>query len=163
MSECLTRCSVRSLRLLGRAKARPLTKRQAHIPHIGRTWYDIINLTMLSLLFAAAPAFASSLTGPQKNAVRSAQQYITVQGFSRNGLIEQLSSEYGDGYNVSDATAAVDSMDIDWNSQAVRSAEQYLSSQGFSCNGLIEQLSSSHGDKYTRSQAAHGAKQAGAC
>ena len=50
---------------------------------------------MLSLLFAAAPAFASSLTGPQKNAVRSAQQYITVQGFSRNGLIEQLSSEYG--------------------------------------------------------------------
>lgn len=124
---------------------------------------NIINLTMLSLLFAAAPAFASSLTGSQKNAVRSAQQYITVQGFSRNGLIEQLSSEYGDGYNVSDATAAVDSMDIDWDSQAVRSAEQYLSSQGFSCNGLIEQLSSSHGDKYTRSQAAHGAKQAGAC
>lgn len=124
---------------------------------------NFLKLAMIAVLFAAAPAWANSLTGPQKNAVRSAQQYISVQGFSRNGLIEQLSSDYGDGYNVSDATVAVDSMNIDWNKQAVRSAKQYLSIQGFSCKGLIEQLSSSYGDKYTQSQATYGAKQAGAC
>ena len=118
---------------------------------------------MVAVLFASVSTWANSLTGPQKNAVRSAQQYISVQGFSRNGLIEQLSSDYGDGYNVSDATVAVDSMNIDWNKQAVRSAKQYLSIQGFSCKGLIEQLSSSYGDKYTQSQANYGAKQAGAC
>ncbi|MDY0207772.1 MAG: Ltp family lipoprotein [Pseudomonas sp.] len=124
---------------------------------------NFLKLAMVAVLFAAAPTWANSLTGPQKNAVRSAQQYISIQGFSRNGLVEQLSSDYGDGYNVSDATVAVDSMNIDWNKQAVKSAKQYLSIQGFSCKGLIEQLSSSHGDKYTPSQATYGAKQAGAC
>ncbi|EPU0491394.1 Ltp family lipoprotein [Vibrio cholerae] len=124
---------------------------------------NFLKLVMVAVLFASAPTWANSLTGPQKNAVRSAQQYISIQGFSRNGLIEQLSSDYGDGYNVSDATVAVDSMNIDWNKQAVRSAKQYLSIQGFSCKGLIEQLSSSYGDKYTQSQATYGAKQAGAC
>ena len=124
---------------------------------------NFLKLAMVAVLFTSVSTWANSLTGPQKNAVRSAQQYISVQGFSRNGLIEQLSSDYGDGYNVSDATVAVDSMNIDWNKQAVRSAKQYLSIQGFSCKGLIEQLSSSYGDKYTQSQATYGAKQAGAC
>lgn len=104
-----------------------------------------------------------ALSGPQKNAVRSAKQYLSMQGFSREGLIQQLSSDYGDGYDVADATVAVDSLNIDWNEQAVRSAKQYLSMQGFSCKGLIEQLSSSAGDKYTVSQATYGAQQAGAC
>lgn len=86
-----------------------------------------------------------------------------MTGFSRDGLIEQLSSPYGDGYSVSDATAAVDSLSVDWNAQAVRSAEQYLQMTGFSCSGLIEQLSSEYGSKYTIDQATYGAKQAGAC
>lgn len=111
----------------------------------------------------AAPAQADGLTRPQKNAVRSAKQYLSIQGFSRSGLIQQLSSNAGDGYSVADATAAVDSLDVDWNEQAVRSAKQYLSIMGFSCKGLIEQLSSSSGDRYTVSQATHGARQAGAC
>ncbi|WP_350562757.1 Ltp family lipoprotein [Psychrobacter sp. CAL346-MNA-CIBAN-0220] len=103
------------------------------------------------------------LTRPQKNAIRSAKQYISMTGFSRDGLIDQLSSEYGDSYEVADATAAVDSLNIDWNEQAVRSAEQYLDMTGFSCDGLIEQLSSSAGSKYTVDEASYGAQQAGAC
>jgi len=103
------------------------------------------------------------LTGPQRNAVRSARQYLSLSGFSRAGLIEQLSSEYGDGYAVADATAAVDSLDVDWNENAARSAKQYLDLMGFSCSGLTEQLSSSAGDKYTQAQARHGAQAAGAC
>lgn len=103
------------------------------------------------------------LTRPQKNAVRSAEQYINMTGFSRDGLIEQLSSSAGNGYEVADATVAVDSLNIDWNEQAIRSAEQYLDMTGFSCDGLIEQLSSSAGSKYTVDEATHGAQQAGAC
>ena len=104
-----------------------------------------------------------SLTRPQSNAVRSANQYLSMSGFSRNGLIDQLSSNYGDGYDKADATAAVDSLNVDWNEQATRTATQYLEMSGFSCNGLIDQLSSSAGDKYTKAQATYGAKQAGAC
>ena len=104
-----------------------------------------------------------SLTRPQSNAVRSASQYLSMSGFSRKVLIDQLSSSYGDGYDKADATIAVDSLDVDWNEQAARSAAQYLEMSGFSCNGLIDQLSSSAGDKYTKDQATYGAQQAGAC
>lgn len=103
------------------------------------------------------------LTRPQKNAVRSAEQYLSFTGFSKEGLIEQLSSSAGDGYDVNDARIAVGSLDVDWNEQAVKSAEQYLSIMGFSCNGLIEQLSSDAGDKYTVDEANYGAQQSGAC
>ncbi|WP_297771920.1 Ltp family lipoprotein [uncultured Roseovarius sp.] len=109
-------------------------------------------------MLGASIASAQNLTGPQKNAVRSAKNYLSFSGFSRTGLIAQLSSPYGDGYNVADATAAVNSLSVEWNAQAVRSAKQYLEMMGFSCNGLIEQLSSDAGDKYTRSQATYGAR-----
>lgn len=103
------------------------------------------------------------LSGPQINAARSAQRYLRMSGFSREGLIQQLSSSYGDGYDLADATAAVDSLDVDWNENAVRSARQYLNLSGFSCRGVIEQLSSSAGDQYTVAQATYGAEHAGAC
>lgn len=122
-----------------------------------------LKLAIIATLLAAAPTWAESLTRPQENAVRSAKQYLSMKGFSRDGLIQQLSSDYGDGYKISDATVAVDSLNNDWNKEAVRSAKQYLSMKGFSCKGLIEQLSSSYGDKYTVSQATYGARQAGAC
>ena len=108
-------------------------------------------------------AASQVLAGPVENAIRSAESYLAMTGFSRDGLIEQLSSSYGDGYSISDATTAVDSLSVDWNAQAVRSAEQYLEMTGFSCSGLIEQLSSDYGSKYTIDQATYGAKQAGAC
>ena len=124
---------------------------------------NFLKVAMLATLLAATPTWADGLTGPQKNAVRSAKQYLSMQGFSRDGLIQQLSSEFGEGYKVADATIAVDSLSIDWNEQAVRSGKQYLSMQGFSCKGLIQQLSSSAGEKYTVSQATYGAQKAGAC
>ncbi|ASL39330.1 MULTISPECIES: Ltp family lipoprotein [Acetobacter] len=109
------------------------------------------------------PAEQNNLTAAQNNAVRSAKNYLDMSGFSRAGLIQQLSSDAGDGYSVSDATIAVDSLTVDWNENAVRSAKQYLEMSGFSCKGLIQQLSSSAGEKYTVSQATYGARQAGAC
>jgi hypothetical protein len=103
------------------------------------------------------------LTNQQRNAVRAATNYVNMSGFSKKGLIDQLSSSFGDDFDVADATAAVNSMTIDWNENAARSAKNYLDMSGFSCQGLIEQLSSSAGDKYTKSQATYGARQAGAC
>lgn len=125
---------------------------------------NIIRAVAVSgVVLTATFAQAQDLTGPQKNAVRSAENYLSFAGFSRDGLIEQLSSPYGDGYTLADATAAVDSLSVDWNAEAVEAAQQYLQMTGFSCNGLIDQLSSDYGNKFTRSQAKFGAEQAGAC
>lgn len=50
---------------------------------------------------------ASNFTTSQQNAVASAKNYLSLQGFSRHGLIAQLSSSAGEGYSVRDATVAV--------------------------------------------------------
>ena len=95
---------------------------------------DVFKITIIAALFAAAPVLADSLTGPQKNAVRSAKSYLGMQGFSRDGLIDQLSSEYGEGYSVSDATIAVDSLNVDWNKNAVKSARSEERRVGKECS-----------------------------
>ncbi|PWV60420.1 host cell surface-exposed lipoprotein [Pantoea ananatis] len=122
-----------------------------------------MKIVVTTFLFVSASTWAGDLTGPQNNAARTAKQYLSMSGFSRDGLIQQLSSDAGDGFEISDATVAVDSLNVDWNHQAVKSAKQYLSMMGFSCKGLINQLSSSSGDQFTVEQATHGAKQSGGC
>ena len=109
------------------------------------------------------PALGSDLTPSQQAAVRSAQSYLEFMGFSRQGLIDQLSSQYGSQYAVEDATFAVDSLNVDWNAQAVKSANSYLKFTGFSCQGLIDQLSSQYGSQYTVEQATYAATQVGLC
>ncbi|MDI6539917.1 Ltp family lipoprotein [Pantoea ananatis] len=122
-----------------------------------------MKIVITAALLVAAPSWAGDLTGPQSNAVRAAKQYLSMSGFSRDGLIHQLSSDSGDGFDISDATVAVDSLNVDWNQEAVKSAKQYLNMMGFSCKGLINQLSSSAGDQYTVEEATYGANHAGGC
>jgi len=100
-----------------------------------------------------------TLTPSQEQAIRAAQSYLDFTAFSRQGLIDQLSSEYGNQFSVEDATFAVDSSNTDWNAQAVKSAQSYLEFSAFSCQGLIDQLSSEYGSQFTVEQATHGARQ----
>ena len=124
---------------------------------------SLLKLVLISTLAFPVGSFAQRMSGPQKNATQSAQQYLSFKGFSREGLIHQLSSRAGDGYDVLDATIAVDSLQVDWNKQAVIVAKEYIDLMPFSCQRLIHQLSSRAGDKFTVDQATYGAQQAGAC
>jgi hypothetical protein len=108
-----------------------------------------INSSAVTSTVDATPAAPSSdLTESQQNAVQAARNYLQLSGFSKQGLIDQLSSSAGDGYSLPDATAAVDSLQVSWDAQAVRSAKSYLQQSPFSCHGLIQQLDSSAGDQY---------------
>jgi hypothetical protein len=101
------------------------------------------------------------LTSGQENALSAAENYLSFAPFSHDGLIQQLSSEYGDGYSKADATYAADHVDVDFKEQAVKAAKNYLDISPFSRAAMIEQLSSEYGDQYTREQAEYGAKKAG--
>ena len=101
------------------------------------------------------------MTAGQKNALRSAENYLSVAPFSRKGLIRQLSSDAGDGYAKKDAEFAADHVDVSWKEQAAKAAKNYLDISGFSRDGLIQQLSSDAGDGYTRKQAIYGVDKAG--
>lgn len=117
---------------------------------------------------AKAPAAPSSAapkeegTASQRNALRSAENYLEFKGFSKAGLIDQLSSEFADKYSKADATWAVNHLQgVNWNEQAVRAGQAYLDLQGFSRAGLIQQLSSPYADKFTKAEATYAAKKLG--
>ena len=99
----------------------------------------------------------------QANAVRSAENYLEFMPFSKQGLIDQLSSPAGDGYPQEVAVFAVEHIedDVDWKEQAVKAAENYQELMGFSREGLIQQLTSEAGDQYTQEQAEYAADQIG--
>lgn len=91
----------------------------------------------------------------QQNALEQAQSYLDFMPFSRQGLIDQMSSEYGSGYPVDVATWAVDYLNPDWNAEAVEQAQSYLEFMSFSRDGLYDQLTSEFGSQFTPEQANH--------
>lgn len=104
---------------------------------------------------------APARTESQRQAIASAESYLKVSAFSRYGLIQQLSSAYGEGFSKADATYAVDHITVDWNEQAAKSARSYLNVTSFSRAGLIEQLESKHGEGFTHAQAVYGVNAVG--
>lgn len=98
-----------------------------------------------------------ALTDEQQDAVGAAEDYLNFTAFSRDGLIEQLSSDAGSGFSKKDAAIAVDSMDIDYKEQAAKAAKSYRDFSHFSRRGLIEQLESGAGSGFTHKQAVYGA------
>lgn len=100
-------------------------------------------------------------TAAQDNALRAAGSYLDTMPFSKAGLIDQLSSEYGSAFDKADAKWAVAQLDVDWNEQAVTAAENYLDTMAFSRQGLIDQLSSEYGSQFTKAQATYAADKMG--
>lgn len=101
---------------------------------------------------AEAPAGAD-VPMEYRQALRSAENYLSFSGFSYDGLYDQLTSEYADKFSPEAARYAVDNVGADWNAEAVESAESYLEFSGMSPDGLYDQLTSEYGDKFTPEQA----------
>ena len=93
----------------------------------------------------------------EKNAYKSATGYLDIMAFSKQGLIDQLSSEYGDKYPVEVAEKVVNYIEengeVDWFKEAEEAAESYLKYMSFSKQELIDQLSSEYGSKFTIEEA----------
>jgi Host cell surface-exposed lipoprotein len=95
------------------------------------------------------------MTGAQQQAVDSAGDYLSEgQGFSKQGLLNQLTSSFGEGFSESNAEFAIRYLNPNWDQQAVDSAKGYLSEgQGFSEQGLLQQLTTTAGEGFTEAQA----------
>jgi hypothetical protein len=109
-----------------------------------------------------APA-TPKYTAAQDQAIQAAQSYLSIgTGFSRAGLIGQLTSKAGNGFKTADGVFAVNHVKVDWNKQAVTSAKSYLAiGTGFSRTSLIEQLTSQAGSQFTLAQATYAANHVG--
>lgn len=98
-----------------------------------------------------------AMTLGQKNAVDSAKSYLRYTAFSRAGLAQQLTSQYGEGFDPADAEFALAYLEqnglVDWNAEAAKSAKSYLDMTSFSRDGLYDQLTSEYGEQFTPEQA----------
>jgi hypothetical protein len=117
---------------------------------------------------AQSPASAPASTKPEGTvseleALTAAKGYLSDgQGFSRQGLIDQLDSSFGSNFSAADATWGVDHSGANWDDQAVDCAKGYISDgEGFSRQGLIGQMTSSYGNKFTQAQATYAANAVG--
>ena len=105
-------------------------------------------------------AFAQASSFGQREALDSAKSYLEMGGFSRAGLIDQLTSSYGEGFSHADAVWGVNHAHANWNAEAVQAAKAYLGTSHFSRAGLIQQLESPYGDHFTHAQAVYGVSRA---
>lgn len=90
-----------------------------------------------------------------RRALQSAESYLEMSGFSKQGLYEQLSSAAGEGFTQAQAQYAVDHVRANWKQEAVESARSYLEMTPMSKAELIDQLSSSAGEGFTYEQAVY--------
>lgn len=118
------------------------------------------NSTTSSSSSTTTPSTSSNASTPspttgEKNALRTAREYLNFSAFSYTGLIKQLEYE---GYLTEEATYAADNCNANWNEQAAKSAKEYLDMSSFSRQELINQLIY---EGYTQEQAEYGVTQNG--
>lgn len=97
----------------------------------------------------------SEPTTGERNALKSAQRYLSIMAFSYDGLVRQLEYE---GYSHDEAVYAADNCGADWNEQAAKKAADYLDIMSFSRDGLIDQLEY---EGFSEEQAVYGVEQNG--
>ena len=108
--------------------------------------------------------FAINYLNPNwdQQAVEAAKGYLALgQGFSYEGLLQQLTSSSGSGFTQAQAEYAINYLNPDWDQQAVEAAQGYLKLGGFSRDSLIQQLTSSSGSGFTQAQAEYAVSKVG--
>lgn len=88
-----------------------------------------------------------------KSALRKAKVYSDTMSMSKEGLYDQLTSEYGEKFSDEAAQYAMDNLEADWNKNALKKAKTYSDTMSMSKVGLYDQLTSEYGEKFTEEEA----------
>lgn len=89
----------------------------------------------------------------ETNALKKAQSYAKSMHMSKQGVYDQLVSEYGEGFTAEAAQYAIDNINIDWNANALAKAKSYQSSMSMSKKAIYDQLISAYGEQFTQEEA----------
>ncbi|WP_445623756.1 Ltp family lipoprotein, partial [Lacticaseibacillus paracasei] len=88
-----------------------------------------------------------------KSALKSAKKYLEFMPFSKRGLYDQLTSEYGGQFNGEASTYAVEHLNVNYNDNALQAAKTYQKEMSMSPAAIHDQLTSDYGGKFTQSEA----------
>lgn len=88
-----------------------------------------------------------------KSALKSAKTYSDMMHMSKQGIYDQLTSEYGGKFTAEAAQYAVDNLDADYKKNALESAKVYQDTMSMSPAAIRDQLVSEYGGKFTEEEA----------
>lgn len=88
-----------------------------------------------------------------QNALKKAEQYSDVMHMSKQGIYDQLTSEYGEGFPAEAAQYAVDNLDADYKANALEKAKSYYIDMSMSKDAVYDQLVSEYGEQFTAEEA----------
>lgn len=88
-----------------------------------------------------------------RSALAKAESYSETMHMSKQGLYDQLTSEYGEQFSAEAAQYAIDNMQVDWNANALATAKNYQSSMNMSPAAIHDQLTSEYGEQFTQEEA----------
>lgn len=95
----------------------------------------------------------TSVPKEYRNALRSAKTYSDMMHMSKQGIYDQLTSEYGDQFDVEAAQYAIDNIKGDYLESALKSAKNYQETMSMSKDAIYDQLTSEYGEKFTAEEA----------
>lgn len=99
------------------------------------------------------PAPEPEVPSAYKSALKSAENYSKLMHMSKQGIYDQLTSEYGDKFAPEAAQYAIDNMTADWNENALKSGINYQELMSMSPAAIYDQLISEYGDQFTPEEA----------
>lgn len=88
-----------------------------------------------------------------KSALAKATQYANTMNMSKQGVYDQLVSEYGEKFKPEAAQYAIDNVKGDWNKNALAKAKSYQKDMNMSPAAIRDQLVSQYGEKFTAAEA----------
>lgn len=94
-----------------------------------------------------------SVPAEYRSALAKAESYSKTMYMSKQGIYDQLTSEYGEQFSAEAAQYAIDNIQADWNANALAKAESYQSDMNMSPEAIREQLTSEYGEQFTAEEA----------
>lgn len=88
-----------------------------------------------------------------KNALKQAKTYSEYMHMSKQGIYDQLTSDYGGQFEADAAQYAIDNVNADWKENALEQAKSYQETMSMSKNAIYDQLISEYGGKFTPEEA----------
>lgn len=88
-----------------------------------------------------------------KSALIQATEYANTMHMSKQGVYDQLVSQYGGKFTAAAAQYAIANVKADWNANALAKAKEYQDSEHLSPAAIHDQLTSQYGEKFTQAEA----------
>lgn len=96
---------------------------------------------------------ANNVPAEYKSALKKAGSYANIMHMSKQGVYDQLVSDYGGQFSAEAAQYAIDNVEADWNANALAKAKDYQDIMSMSPAAIHDQLTSQYGGQFTQTEA----------